>query len=135
MGWRSTPSTGGWGGTALRSSHTAHQLATTLTTAQEAVAVALRRMLLLPLDDLMAVTREFLNPDVSRSGLDRCLRHYGVSNINALRPKTLAEPHKAFKSCEPGFLYGDVKYLASWPTRQLGVICSTLLIAPQGWSS
>jgi len=28
--------------------------------------VELRRMLLLPLDDLLAVTREFLNPDVSR---------------------------------------------------------------------
>ena len=53
--------------------HTAHQLATTLTSAQEVVAVELRRMLLLPLDDLLAVCREFLNPDVSRSGLDRCV--------------------------------------------------------------
>ena len=48
----------------------------------------LRRMLLLPLDDLLAVYREFLNPDVSRSGLDRCLRRNGVSNLNSLRPKT-----------------------------------------------
>ena len=54
-------------------SHTAHQLATTLTSAQEVVAVELRRMLLLPLDDLLAVCREFLNPDVSRSGLDPCV--------------------------------------------------------------
>ena len=53
--------------------HTAHQLATTLTSAQEAVAVELRRMLLLPLDDLLAVCRAFLNPDVSRSGLDPCV--------------------------------------------------------------
>ena len=53
--------------------HTAHQLATTLTPAQEAVAVELRRMLLLPLDDLLAVCRAFLNPDVSRSGLDPCV--------------------------------------------------------------
>ncbi len=60
-------------------SHTAHQLATTPTSAQEAVAVELRGMLLLPLDDLLAVTREFLNPDVSRSGLNRCLRRHGVS--------------------------------------------------------
>ena len=84
--------------------HTAHQLATKLTSAQEAVAVELRRMLLLPLDDLLAVCREFLNPDVSRWGLDRChrartdgarwldLRRHGVSNLNALRPKTPAEP-------------------------------------------
>jgi len=53
-------------------SQTAHQLATTLTRAQEFVAVELRRTLLLPLDDLLAVCREFLNPAVSRSGLDRC---------------------------------------------------------------
>ena len=84
-------------------SHTAHQLATTLTRGQEAVVVELRRMLLLPLDDLLAVYREFLNPDVSRSGLDRCLRRNGVSNLNSLRPKTPAEPHKAFKTYEPGF--------------------------------
>ena len=53
-------------------SRTAHQLATTLTSAQEAVAVELRRMSLLPLADLPAVCREFLDPDVSRSGLNRC---------------------------------------------------------------
>lgn len=92
-------------------SHTALQLATTLTRPQEAVVVELRRMLLLPLDDLLAVTREFLNPDVSRSGLDLCLRRHGVSNLNALRPKTPAEPHKAFKTYEPEFLHVDVKYL------------------------
>jgi hypothetical protein len=92
-------------------SHTAHQLATTLTRAQEFVAVELRRTLLLPLDDLLAVCREFLNPAVSRSGLDRCLRRHGVSNLSALRPKTPAKPHKTFKSYEPGFLHVDVKYL------------------------
>jgi len=41
--------------------------------------VALRGTLLLPLDDLLAVTREFIHPEVSRSGLDRCLRRHGVS--------------------------------------------------------
>ena len=61
-------------------SHTPHRLQTTLTPAQEAVAVALRKALLLPLDDLLAVVREFLNPHVSRSGLDRCLRRHGVGN-------------------------------------------------------
>jgi len=60
-------------------------------------------MLMLPLDDLLAVAREFLNPDVSRPGLDRCLRRHGVSNLNTLRSKTPAEPHKVFKSYEPGF--------------------------------
>ena len=90
-------------------SHTAHQLATTLTRVQEFVVVELRRMLLLPLDDLLAVAREFLNPAVSRSGPDRCLRRHGVSNLNALRPKVPAEPHKTFKTYEPGFLHVDVK--------------------------
>ena len=51
-------------------SHTPHRLQTTLTPAQEAVAVALRRALLVSIDDLLAVVREFLNPGASRSGLD-----------------------------------------------------------------
>ncbi len=45
-------------------SHTPHRLQTTLTPAQEAVAVALRKTLLVSLDDLLAVVREFLNPNV-----------------------------------------------------------------------
>ena len=53
-------------------SHMAHRLQTVLSPAQEIVVVDLRRTL--PLDDLLAVTREFICPHVSRSGLDRCLR-------------------------------------------------------------
>ncbi len=67
-------------------SHTAHRLQTVLTPAQETVVVHLRRTLLLPLDDLLAVTREFICPNVSRSGLDRCLRRHGAGNLNALKP-------------------------------------------------
>jgi hypothetical protein len=52
-----------------------------MTPAQEAVVVSLRKTLLVSLDDLLAVVREFLNPDVSRSGLDRCLRRHGVGNL------------------------------------------------------
>ena len=92
-------------------SHTAHRLQTVLTHAQETAVVHLRCTLLLPLDDLLAVTREFLCPDVSRSGLDRCMRRHGVGNLNALEATTPQEPHKAFKSYEPGFLHMDVKYL------------------------
>ena len=66
-------------------SHTPHRLQTTLTPAQEAVAVALRKTLLVSLDDLLAVVREFLNPEVSRSGLDRCLRRHGVGNLRDLQ--------------------------------------------------
>jgi len=59
----------------------------TLTPAQEAIAVELRCMALLPLDDLVAVVREFINPDVSRAGLDRCLRRHGVANLRELQAK------------------------------------------------
>jgi len=92
-------------------SHTAHHLQTVLTPAQETVVVHLRRTLLLPLDDLLAVTREFICPHVSRSGLDRCLRRHGAGNLNALKPQARAVAHKAFKSYEPGYVHMDVKYL------------------------
>lgn len=82
--------------------HTAHRLQTTLTPAQEAIVVSLRKALLLPLDDLLVVTREFLNPEVSRSGLDRCLRRHGVEPLRALLPKPEKAAHKPFKAYVPG---------------------------------
>jgi len=66
---------------------------------------------LLPLDDLLVVVREFLNPHVSRSGLDRCLRRHGVGNLRDLKPKALRPAHKPSKAYEPGYLHVDVKYL------------------------
>ncbi len=92
-------------------SHTPHRLQTTLTPAQEAVAVSLRKTLLLPLDDLLSVVREFLNPHVSRSGLDRCLRRHGAGSLRALRPVVPRAAHKPFKAYDPGYLHVDVKYL------------------------
>ena len=58
--------------------------------------------LLIPLGDLLAVIREFLNPNVSRSGLDRCLRRHGVGNLRDLKVKTPRPKHSAFKAYEPG---------------------------------
>ncbi len=75
---RSRPS----GDTVHDRSHTAHRLQTTLTPAQEAVAVSLRQRLLLPLDDLLAVVREFLNPTVSRSGLEKPGRFRTEGGLN-----------------------------------------------------
>ena len=92
-------------------SHTAHRLQTTLSPAQEVVVVHLRRSLLLPLDDLLAVTREFLCPKASRSGLDRCLRRHGAGNLRQLMPASPKPQHKAFKAYEPGYVHIDVKYL------------------------
>lgn len=92
-------------------SHTAHRLQTTLTPAQEAVAVALRKTLLVSLDDLLAVVREFLNPSASRSGLDPCLRRHGVGNLRDLKAKDVRPNHSGFKAYEPGYIHIDVKYL------------------------
>lgn len=92
-------------------SHTRHRLQTTLTPAQEAVAVVLRKTLLVSIDDLLAVVREFLNPDLSRSGLNRCLRRHGVGNLRDLQAKDPQPKHKAFKPYELGYLNVDVNYL------------------------
>ena len=98
-------------------SHRPHTLATTLSAAQKLIVVELRRMLLLPLDDLLAVIREFSHPDVSRSGLDRCLRRHKVSKLKSLQPEIQGEikPLKTFKDNAPGFLHVDIKYLPQMP--------------------
>jgi hypothetical protein len=60
-------------------SHASHRLQTTLTLAQEIVLVKLRPTVWLSLDDLRVVACEFVNPDVSCSDLDPCLRRPGVT--------------------------------------------------------
>lgn len=83
-------------------SHRPHTLHTTLTTAQEAIVVELRRTLLLPLDDLLTVTHEFLNPAASRSGLNRCLRRHGLANLKQLRAEAeTPKPVGSFKDYPP----------------------------------
>jgi transposase-like protein len=98
-------------------SHRPQRLHTTLSPAQEAIVVVLRQTLLLPLDDLLAVTREFIHDGVSRSGLDRCLRRHGVSDLKALipPPEGGVAPTKTFKDDVPGFVPVDVKYLPLMP--------------------
>ena len=98
-------------------SHRPHKLDTTLTPAQEILVVALRTTLLLPTDDLLVVTREFINPDVSRSGLGRCLRRHGVSNLRDLVPEKSdkSSAKKTFKDYIPGFIHIDIKYLPKMP--------------------
>lgn len=100
-------------------SHGPHRLNTTLTPLQEGVVIELRKTLLLPLDDLLVVARAFVNPAVSRSGLDRCLRRHGVSNLQELYPQAEGEnaPQKTFKDYEPGFLHIDIKYLPKMPNE------------------
>ena len=90
-------------------SHTAHRLQTTLNAHQEELVVYLRTELLLPLDDLLAVVREFVEPEMSRSALDRLLRRRGVSRLPAAEVEKT--PYKPFKAYEPGYVHVDVKYL------------------------
>ncbi|MGI2261190.1 transcriptional regulator [Shewanella sp. GXUN23E] len=75
--------------------HTPHHLNTTLTPAQEYVVVGLRYQLKLTLDKLLEVTRTFINPAVSRSGLARCLKRHNVSRIGEIEPSD-ALPQKHF---------------------------------------
>lgn len=91
-------------------SHTPHQLRKTLNDGQEALVLYLRTTLLLPLDDLLAVVREFIAPEMSRSALDRMLRRHGVSKLPK-EPEAEPAPSKPFKAYEPGFVHIDVKYL------------------------
>lgn len=82
----------------------------TLSPAQEAVAMEIRRTLWLPLDDLLVVVREFLNAKVSRSGLARCLARHHL-NRRPVEEKDAAVPTKTFKDYVPGFVHVDIKYL------------------------
>lgn len=92
-------------------SHTTNRLQTTLSLVHEAIVVELRKTLFLPLADLLAVTREFLCADVSRSGLDKCLRCHRVGNLYDMKLFTPKEPHKAFIAYDQDYQYIDVKYL------------------------
>ncbi len=101
-------------------SHRPHKMHTTLSPVQEEIVVELRKTLLLPLDDLLVVTRQFINPNASRSGLSRCLRRHGVSNLKALLPEEEKDssPQKTFRDYEPGFVHVDVKYLPRMPDEE-----------------
>ncbi|WP_018873946.1 IS481 family transposase [Thioalkalivibrio sp. ALJ16] len=95
-------------------SHRPHRMKTALTPEQEAILIAVREWLWLSLDDLLIVAREFVQPDLSRAALDRCLRRYGVASLKALRQQAEGEPaprRKSFKAYAPGFVHVDVKYL------------------------
>ena len=98
-------------------SHCPDKMYTTLSPEQELIVVELRKTLLLPTDDLLAVTRDFINPAVSRAGLGRCLRRHGVSDLRDLVEQQSGTPatKKTFKDYEPGFVHIDIKYLPRMP--------------------
>ena len=104
-------------------SHRPDHLQTTLTPIQEEVVATLRQTLFLPLDDLLVITKEFINEKATRSGLHRTLVRYGLSNLNQMR-KELEEasgekkPQKSFKDYDPGFIHIDIKYLPKMPDEE-----------------
>jgi len=101
--------------------HTPHTLNTTLTEAQEWIVVELRKTLLLSLDDLTCITKEYINAEASRSGIDRCLRRHGVSSLAVMKRELYGEEapqKKGFKDYEPGYLHVDIKYLPKMPDEE-----------------
>ncbi len=65
------------------------KLNTTLTPAQEYVVVQLKLILKFSLNKLLSVTQQHINPQVSRSGLARCLKRHGVSQLDDSHPPAI----------------------------------------------
>lgn len=103
-------------------SHQPHTMQTTLTRSQEIIVMQLRISLLLTLDDLTAIVKEYINPDASRSGIARLLAREGISRLEDLIPQEemACKPVKTFKDYAPGFIHIDLKTLPQMPdeTRQ-----------------
>jgi hypothetical protein len=110
-------------------------LYTTLTPEQELIVLELRKTLV-PTDDLLAVTREFINPAVSGAGLGRCLRRNGVPDLRDLVAQESAAPaaKKTFKEYEPGFVHIDISLCRRCPTKRRGATCSLPSTAPRAGS-
>lgn len=97
-------------------SHCPDRLQTTLSVEQELLVVEQRKLLFLPLDDLLVITRKFIHGGANRSGIARTLKRHGVASPNTMR-RELEEaagekvPLNSFKKYKPGFIHIDVKYL------------------------
>lgn len=99
-------------------SHRALTRQTTLNPLQEAIVLYLRQALYFTLDDLLFVTKAYINADVSRSGLARCLKRHGVSRLEELSPQpdeTGAPARRAGRRLLPGTLHLHVKRLPQLP--------------------
>lgn len=85
----------------------------------------MRRLTLISLDNLLALVRQFNNPGVSRSGLDRFLRRHGVGSLRELKAIAreaagdAGKPVKSSKDYEPGFVHIDIKNLDEAAERYL----------------
>jgi transposase len=75
-------------------SHRAYTLHTTLSAPQEAIVLSLRQSLYLPLDDLLYVTRQYINAGVLRAGLARPLKREGMSRSEHVIPRPRARQYR-----------------------------------------
>lgn len=112
-------------------SHTPQRLQTTLTTAQEQIVVELRKTLLLPLDDLLAVTREFICPQATRSGLDRVFAATALAISTPSNPKNPVSLTKPSKATSRGSSTSMSNTCPRCPMKPAGGICLWPLTAPR----
>lgn len=100
-------------------SHRPHKSHTSLSPLQEDIVVQLRRSLLLVVDDLLVVVREYLKPNMSRASLIRLLKRHQVNRLTELYAELSEAPvndkAKTFKDYEPGYIHIDIKYLPMMP--------------------
>ena len=78
---------------------------TVLTAEQEAMAVAFRRPMFLPLDDCLYALQAPI-PQLSRSALHRCFQHHGISRL-PLSEAGQSPPKKKIKDYPIGYLHVD----------------------------
>jgi len=91
--------------------HTPRQLRTVLRPGEETLALLLRQLLALPLDDLLMLLQESTGCAASRSGLDRCLRRHRVARLPAAG--------KAGREASPGVVELHWLRLRTLPTGLL----------------
>ena len=78
---------------------------TVLSPAEEAVCVAFRKHMLLPLDDCLYALQDSI-PHLTRSGLHRLFQRHDISRLPDLKAE--ASPRKKFKSYPIGYVHIDI---------------------------
>ena len=78
---------------------------TVLSLEEEAVVVAFRRHILLPLDDCLYALQPTI-PHLTRSSLHRCLQRHGISRLPDVEGDK--EPKKKFKNYPIGYFHIDI---------------------------
>ena len=103
-------------------SHTAHRLQTTLNAAQEELVIHLRHGCCCRSDDLLAVVHEFIEPQMSRLGLDRLLRRRGNSRLPVAHRRRRAHTSRS-KAYEPGLYPHRREVPAADGRRGVSALC------------